>query len=154
MRIDREKLNDVARELSDGEKSRMKERKKLRHLNAASSAIALKIKRQLKILELSQLQLAEMLGVTPANITRYLSGKTNFELKTLVEIERALGIKIIDRTVIPAEEIKPLVVNVNYSFDLQTLKATDKISAMEANSAYAINIDSRIPKNKEIFVYG
>ena len=84
MKTNIDKLNNIARDLTLKERERMKERRKNRHWLCASSAIAAKIKRQLRILGLTQSDLAVMLGVTPANITRYLNGQTNFELKTLV----------------------------------------------------------------------
>ena len=117
MKTNIDKLNNIARDLTLKERERMKERRKNRHWLCASSAIAAKIKRQLRILGLTQSDLAVMLGVTPANITRYLNGQTNFELKTLVEIERKLGIKIIDKTVVPEEDSKSsIILKVTYNY--------------------------------------
>lgn len=127
MKTNIDRLNNIARDLTLTERERMTERRKNRHWLCASSAIAAKIKRQLRILGLTQSDLAEMLGGTPANVTRYLNGQTNFELKTLVEIERKLGIRIIDRNVIPEEDSKsPSVLKVSYNFTIPSIKGFDE----------------------------
>lgn len=100
MKVNKTKLKEMAQPLPEESRSRMQQRRADRYWKAASSAIAAKIIRQMGILGVSRVQLAEKLGITPANITRYLSGTTNFELNTLVEIERVLGVNIIDRNVI------------------------------------------------------
>ena len=64
-----------------------------------SFRIAMKIKRTLKVKGMTQAQLAETMGMDCAVISRYLSGKVNLELKTIVKIEKALGINIIDREI-------------------------------------------------------
>lgn len=115
MKVSKTKLMAVAQPLSENGKRKMQQRRADRYWKAASSAIAAKIIRQLGVLGLTRVQLAEKLGITPANITRYLSGTTNFELNTLVEIERVLGINIIDRNVIPQNEFAHVKVVVEYS---------------------------------------
>lgn len=74
-------------------------RKTDRYLILASTTIASKIARAMRVKNIKNIEMANILGVTPANITRYLSGKANFELKTLVEFENALGISLIDRRI-------------------------------------------------------
>ena len=153
MKTNIDKLNNIARDLTSNERERMKERRKNRHWLCASSAIAAKIKRQLRILGLTQSDLAVMLGVTPANITRYLNGQTNFELKTLVEIERKLGIKIIDKTVVPEEDSKSsIILKVTYNYSLPIFKESDSKSECINDSFIGIN---KIGKDKEnLLVYG
>jgi plasmid maintenance system antidote protein, XRE family len=130
MEVDKKRLKEVAVPLDKEAKKRMEDRKANRYWRAASSAIAAKVRRQLKVTNTSRVQLAEMLGVTPANITRYLNGTTNFELRTLVEIERALDIEIINRKVIPEEKATLLLVkeveytSVTGSFDSQKIGYT------------------------------
>lgn len=111
---DKNKLNGKAVALDEESRLRMNQRKKDRYWKAASAAIAAKMRRQLKATDTTRIKLAEALEVTPANITRYLSGDTNFELKTLVQLERALGIEIINRNVIPVKEKNPVVIEVHY----------------------------------------
>lgn len=83
--------------------------------DAASGAIAAKIRRRLKMLDISNAKFAEMLGTHSPVVSKWLSGKHNFELKTLVDIERALDITIIDRNVIPLPELRQM--NIGASFD-------------------------------------
>ena len=90
------KLNEIARDLTASERERMSERRRERYWQVASSAIAAKVNRQLRLKGISRTDFAELLGVTPANVTRYLNGKTNLELRTIVEMERVLNIRIID----------------------------------------------------------
>ncbi|MBD5183343.1 MAG: helix-turn-helix domain-containing protein [Bacteroidales bacterium] len=152
MKTNIDKLNNIARDLTLKERERMKERRKNRHWLCASSAIAAKIKRQLRILGLTQSDLAVMLGVTPANITRYLNGQTNFELKTLVEIERKLGIKIIDKTVVPEDSKSSIILKVTYNYSLPIFKESDSQSECINDSFIGIN---KIGKDKEnLLVYG
>lgn len=101
--FDLDKLNAIARPLDDAMRARMEERRRNRHWQSASASIAAKVRRALRTQGITQAQLADTLGITPANVTRYLNGKTNFELKTLIELERALNIHIIDREVIPSQ---------------------------------------------------
>lgn len=117
MKFYKEKLNCVARSLSGGERDNMESRRKDRYWKAASSAIAAKVRRQLKATGTSRVMLAEKLGVTPANITRYLNGSTNFELKTLVELERALDLHIIDRSVVPVNHDNVITLEVKYTIN-------------------------------------
>lgn len=61
-----------------------------------SATIALKIRKLLRQQGLTQADLASRLGVTPPQVSKLLSGKINFELKTLVSIQQALGMPIIE----------------------------------------------------------
>lgn len=115
MVVNKSRLKEVATPLNESARRRMMERKADRYWKAASSAIAAKVRRQLKITDTSRVKLAEILGVTPANITRYLNGTTNFELRTLVELERALGIEIINKDVIPTKRLTPVILNIEYT---------------------------------------
>lgn len=104
MQINKDKLDAIAVPLSHRRKNGMQSRRQDRRMHSASSAIAAKILREMRITGKSKSQLARDLGITAANVTRYLSGKCNFELRTLVEIEHLLDIRIIDRDIIPSEK--------------------------------------------------
>lgn len=112
MRIDKKKLDNIAVDLSPEQRSKMENRKRDRSWKKASAAIAAKIRRHLKTNGISQNELAEKLGITPANITRYLNGEANFQLSTIVDIEKALSISILDRDIIPRPEPPAPIVNV------------------------------------------
>lgn len=115
MRIDKNRLNAMAKPLPENVRNKMADRRMDRHWKSVSSAISAKILRHMKENGISKSGLAEILNITPANITRYLNCDTNFELKTLVEIERALGIEIINKSVVPVsasrtDEIRNMIV--------------------------------------------
>lgn len=110
----------MSQPMSESDRSARDKRRQERHVNAASAAISAKVLRQLKILGMTRVDLAEKLKVSPANITRYLNGRCNFELRTLVELERALDIHIIDRDVIPTRDIKPIKIVLEYKHSIET----------------------------------
>lgn len=110
MQINKDKLNAIAKPLAVTDRQIMVNRRKDRRMHTASAAIAAKILRQMRIKGINKKTLSEELGITPANVTRYLGGKCNFELRTLVEIERILDITIIDRNVIPSKEENKIIV--------------------------------------------
>lgn len=67
-------------------------------LKFTAKKIAFKIFYQLKNKKLSQQDLAKILDVTPQNISKLLKGD-DYKLSTLVKIEEALSINLIDRDV-------------------------------------------------------
>lgn len=115
MWLDKEKLGKLAQPLDAKVRDRMERRRNDRYWKAASAIIAAKVLRQLKKRGMTRIQLAEKLDVTPANITRYLNGSTNFELRTLVELERTLDIEIINRNVIPVKDRVPVILEIEYT---------------------------------------
>lgn len=58
-------------------------------------AIAVKIIKTLRAQGKSRRDLARLLGKSESEITRWLSGFHNLELKTIYKIEKALGVDII-----------------------------------------------------------
>ncbi len=101
MKIDLHRLEQVAVEESKAERTIAMDRKDNGDMYKASFRIAMKIKRALRIKHMTQAHLSELMGVDPAIVSRYLSGKANMELKTIVKIEKALDINIIDREISP-----------------------------------------------------
>lgn len=129
LRVNVDRLNCVARELTNEERQVMENRRRDRHWMSASSAIASKIKRHLRVNGITNMEFADMLGITPANVTRYLNGRTNFELRTLVEIERVLGLHIINRDVVPRMEKQAVTIQVIYSrFDTESAEQVEYMS--------------------------
>lgn len=101
MKIDKEKLHKIAVEENEEEKAFSSDLAENKELYKASTRIAMKIKRALKQVGMTQSDLAVKMGIDPAIISRNLSGKANLELKTLVKFEEVLGIRIIDRSISP-----------------------------------------------------
>lgn len=107
MIVNKENLYAISIEESAEEKSIMNDLRDNRNLYKTSMKIALKIKRAIRKLDITQLQLSRMMGIDPAVMSRLLNGKANMELKTLVRFEEVLGIRIIDRSISPLSEPKP-----------------------------------------------
>lgn len=91
MKFNVEKLKAVARPMTQEEKAAMDYRAENADWLQLSATIALKIRKILRLQGLSQADLASRLGVTPAQVSKLLSGKVNFELRTLVNIQKAVG---------------------------------------------------------------
>jgi len=63
-----------------------------------SEQIAQKIKHRLNECGILKKDFAKIMGVQPAQVTRWLAGKSNFEINTIFKIEEKLGITLIDIT--------------------------------------------------------
>lgn len=104
MKFDVEKVKAMAREMNEKERAEMEYREENAEWLQFSAIIALRIRKLLRQKGLSQADLAERLGVTPAQVSKLLSGKVNFELKTIVKIQNVLEGKILE---IPSDEVAP-----------------------------------------------
>ena len=111
MKIDLHRLEQVAVEESKSERTIATDRKDNGDMYKASFRIAMKIKRALRIKHMTQAHLSELMGVDPAIVSRYLSGKANMELKTIVKIEKALDINIIDREISPKKKKEVIILS-------------------------------------------
>lgn len=60
-----------------------------------SRVIAINILAQLRVLGMSQKDLAEKLQVTPQTVNSWIKGNSNFTIETIVRIEEVLGIELI-----------------------------------------------------------
>lgn len=96
MVINVEKFRAMARPMTDEEQARMKYRIENADWLRMSAAIALKIRKILRVRNISQVEFASKMEVSPAQISKLLSGKVNFELKTIAKIQAVLGEPIID----------------------------------------------------------
>lgn len=111
MKIDLNRLEQVAVDESNAEKIIAAERIENGDMYKASFRIAMKIKRALRMKRMTQVRLAELMGVDAALVSKYLTGKANMELKTIVKIEKALGINIIDREISPRKKKEVIVLS-------------------------------------------
>lgn len=84
MKFNVEKLKAEARPMNQEEKAAMVYRANNAEWLQLSATIALKIRKLMRQQGMTQIELASRLGVTPPQVSRLLSGKINFELKTLV----------------------------------------------------------------------
>lgn len=69
--------------------------------------LALRILEVLEVKKMTQKDLAEQLGVSPQYISKIVKGKENLSLETIANIEKALGIRLIE---ISSEPVKTLYV--------------------------------------------
>ena len=77
MKFNVEKLKQMSRPMTDEEKKDIEFRKENREWLAVSERLALKLRRILRTEGILQSELAERMGVTPAQVTKLLSGKEN-----------------------------------------------------------------------------
>ena len=98
MKFNVEKLKQMSRPMTDEEKKDIEFRKENREWLAVSERLALKLRRILRTEGILQSELAERMGVTPAQVTKILSGKENLGLKTISKIENAIGHSLIEVT--------------------------------------------------------
>ena len=117
MKFNVEKLKQMSRPMTEKEKKDIDFRMENREWLAVSERLALRLRCILRTEGISQNELAARMEVTPAQVTKILSGKENLGLKTICKIEKAIGQKLIE---VATEEIQPVVefenLNVCHSF--------------------------------------
>lgn len=126
-----EKLNKVVSKKSDWLEKAEWEIANEDWLNK-SAKIAIKILRTIRAKDITQLQLAEMLNVSPQQISKIVKGQENLTLETIAKLEKALDIKLVEipamQTTVQLDPIlylstinkyaKTLVVNKNFNVPL------------------------------------
>ena len=115
----KDKIKKISHPATQEMKNKRAKRKQDRELISVSTAIAAKISRAMRHKDMKNSELATALGVAPGNITRYLSGKVNFELKTLIALEKVLDISLINKDFISENEphkptVKVLVIESSF----------------------------------------
>ena len=128
MKFNVEKLKQISRPLTDEEKKGIEFRKENREWLAISERLALKLRGILRAESISQNELAARMKVTPAQVTKILSGKENLGLKTIAKIEKAIGRRLIEITEEDSHSDAesdnrticcPFTANKNHSFAIQ-----------------------------------
>jgi transcriptional regulator with XRE-family HTH domain len=126
-----EKLNKVVSKKSDWLEKAEWEIANEDWLNK-SAKIAIKILRTIRAKDITQLQLAEMLNVSPQQISKIVKGQENLTLETIAKLEKALDIKLVEipamQTTVQLDPIlylstinkysRTLVVNKNFNVPL------------------------------------
>lgn len=95
MKFNAEKMRSIARPSTEKENALRQNRIENAEWLNTSAKIALNIRTILRCMGISQVELAARMGVTPAQVTKILSGKENLGLKTIDKIENALGVSLI-----------------------------------------------------------
>lgn len=95
MKTNLEKLNSIVK--SDAKETRewIKKRNKNRKALRASQKIALHIRKRLEELKWSQKDLAEKMDVKPQQVSKWVSGKENFRLDTIMRLSEMLNVDLI-----------------------------------------------------------
>ena len=108
MKFNAERLKSIAQPMTDEERAKMNYRIENADWLRMSATIALKIRKILRSQNISQVEFASRMKVTPAQVSKLLSGKVNFELKTISKLQSVLGESIIDidLSVKPKNEIE------------------------------------------------
>jgi len=89
----------IADLVSNSSQSSWKEKVEWRKANKAwlrkSADIALRILDALEDLGWNKARLAEEIGVSPQQVSKYLKGEENFKLETLCKLESVIGIELV-----------------------------------------------------------
>lgn len=91
MKFNLEKLQQLAQPLPENERQQMEYQIENRDWLLLSVKLAMKIRGLMAAEGISQSELARRMGVTPAQVTKILSGQENLGLKTIAKVEAALG---------------------------------------------------------------
>ena len=92
----KEKLSNLASDQPSDWKAKAKYRRENREWLKKSAAIAVQVLDALKAQKLSQKDLSERMNISPQQISKIVKGQENLTLKTISDLENALGIQIID----------------------------------------------------------
>ena len=95
MKFNIDRLKEVARPASAEELKDAEYRKKNYDWLEKSALIALDIHTYLRKNNISKQEFAKMLDVTPAQVTKLLSGKENLGLKTISKIESVIQMDLV-----------------------------------------------------------
>lgn len=119
-------LKQIAVPMTEEERRVEQERAENREARRYSALVALTVRRELRIKDISQQSFADRLGVSPQYLGKILKGNENLTLETIGKIERVIGRPILK---VMVEEDKPVdsVYRVSYS-----------ISFSVDNSGYSI----------------
>ena len=90
-----DKLREIAQPRSEEAKSRARLRRENREWLRMSQSIALQVLDYLHNTGLTQKELAERMGVSPAYIAKLVKGGENLSLETICKLHKALGIKLV-----------------------------------------------------------
>ncbi len=138
------RLKEVAKQPSEKEHEEVRFRDENRDWLLKSALIALEIRRYLRINGMTQSQLAEKLGISPAMVTKLLSGKENLSLKTICGIEKVIQFELLN---VPSYEK-----GVYMKFDLPKMPKEElKFEDGNQNFCKVIKINKET-KSKEKFI--
>ncbi|MDE6860673.1 MAG: helix-turn-helix domain-containing protein [Duncaniella sp.] len=103
-----DRLRDMARPRSEAAKERARFRKENREWLRLSQDIALNLHYYLRNADMTQKDLADALGVSPAYVGKLLKGGENLTLETICKLQRVVDVELIS---IPKPYVTSVVVN-------------------------------------------
>jgi transcriptional regulator with XRE-family HTH domain len=89
-----QKLNELSAGKSDW-RQRAEERRNNQSWLKLSARIAFRVLDELAHQGMTQVQLAEKLGITPQAVNKWLKGKENFTMESIFKLEKALGVTLL-----------------------------------------------------------
>jgi len=95
MSINVERLIQVAKPVSEKEKKEAEFRKANKEWLRKSAKIALAIRRELRLMGITQQDLATKMGLSPQYVGRILKGQENLTLETISKLETAIGVPLV-----------------------------------------------------------
>lgn len=95
MKTNREKLKEIVKRDAKETRTWIKKRNKTRKTRRASQKIALHIHKRLEELQWRQKDLAEKMDVKPQQVNKWVSGKENFRLDTIMRLSEVLAVDLI-----------------------------------------------------------
>lgn len=96
MEVNIDKLRELAKPVSEKAKNAARYRDDNRDWLNKSAKIAIRLRKILRDNNISQIELANRMGVTPVQVNKILSGKENLGLKTICKVEKAIGLSLIE----------------------------------------------------------
>lgn len=136
MRFSKNKLDEISRPMTGMEIKELESRRDNRGWLDISARLALRIRRILRIEGMSQIELAQKMDVSPAQITKILSGKENLGIKTISKIEKALGHTLVE---VPSDDNRKYVgIATNTSLNIHQSAKRIKRSAFSSVVAHNI----------------
>lgn len=134
MKTKKEILNSLVQEDAKTTRNWIKEQNKNRKARRASQKIALHIRKQLEELKWRQKDLAEKMEVKPQQVNKWVSGKENFRLDTIMHLSEILKVDLIS--------IKP------FGKEFKTITVVQDISGYE-DSTKVISLETSTKASKE-----
>ena len=95
--------------------------------------LAVKIEEAMKRCGLNQIQFARLMGKSPTVISEWLSGDRNFTTDTLTDIEEALGVQLLNTTVMT-------VISAETASSYKMYSRSKKMSVVNPNSTWNTGI--------------
>lgn len=96
MKTNLEKLNSIVEKDAKETREWIGKRNKGRKARRASQKIALHIRKRLEELRWRQKDLAEKMQVKPQQVNKWVSGKENFRLDTIMRLSEVLNVELIN----------------------------------------------------------